>query len=142
MRGFGSRICPDLRGEITGTPASATERETRMVQCTACNKPIKWGSWPYHCRTTHPPDDKDGDHGDDKDDENHVNGNDAVVLEVDNVKPIVDVKDGVNDSGKRPVQPAKRRLSDPKPACIINPHVRELPSKPKKAKGTPASKET
>ena len=87
-------------------------------------------------------DDKDGDHGDDKDDENHVNGNDAVVLEVDNVKPIVDVKDGVNDSGERPVQPAKRRLSDPKPACIINPHVRELPSKPKKAKGTPASKET
>ena len=109
-----------------------------MVQCTACNKPIKWGSWHYHCRTTHPPDDKDGD--DDDDDEKHVNGNDAVVSEVDNVKPIVDAKDGVDDSGERPVKPAKRRLSDPKPACIINPNIRELPSK--QAKGTPAPKES
>ena len=57
---------------------------------------------------------------------------DAVVPESDNVKPIVDVKDGVDDSGERPVKPAKRRLSDPKPACIINPNIRELPSKQKR----------
>ena len=47
----------------------------------------------------------------------------------------------VKDRGKRPVKPAKRRLSEPKPICTINPNIKKVSPKTKKAKSTAASKE-
>ena len=47
----------------------------------------------------------------------------------------------VKDREKRPEKPAKRRLSEPKPICTINPNVKKVSPKAKKAKSTSASKE-
>ena len=47
----------------------------------------------------------------------------------------------VQDLGKRSVKPAKRRLSEPQPICTINPNVKKVSPKAKKAKSTSASKE-
>ena len=60
---------PDIRGEITGTSASATEPERGMIHCIACNKLMKYNSWTYHRRTKHP---------ESVVDENAKNGNDYV----------------------------------------------------------------
>ena len=47
----------------------------------------------------------------------------------------------VKDREKRPEKPTKRRLSEPKPICTINPNVKKVSPKTKKAKSTSASKE-
>ena len=64
-------------------------------------------------------DDDKVDHTDDEDESNHE----------------------VKDREKRPAKPAKRRLSEPKPICTINPNVKKVSPKAKKAKSTSASKE-
>ena len=122
----------DIRGEITGTPASATEPERRMIQCLACNDLVKYTSWPYHCnknhscpyisRKKHPHIEVDEKNKNDDDDEDESNRE-------------------VKDREKRPEKPAKRRLSEPKPICTINPNVKKVSPKAKKAKSTSASKE-
>ena len=51
----------------------------------------------------------------------------------------------VEDHGDRPAKPNKRRQSEPKPICTINPNVKQgqkVSQKAKKAKSTPAAKET
>ena len=122
----------DIRGEITGTPASATEPERRMIQCLACNDLVKYTSWPYHCnknhscpyisKKKHPHIEVDEKSKNDDDDEDESNRE-------------------VKDREKRPEKPAKRRLSEPKPICTINPNVKKVSPKAKKAKSTSASKE-
>ena len=64
-------------------------------------------------------DDAKVDHIDDEDESNHE----------------------AKDREKRPARPAKRRLSEPKPICTINPNVKKVSPKAKKAKSTSASKE-
>ena len=115
-----------------GTPASATEPERRMIQCLACNDLVKYTSWPYHCnknhscpyisRKKHPHIEVDEKNKNDDDDEDESNRE-------------------VKDREKRPEKPAKRRLSEPKPICTINPNVKKVSPKAKKAKSTSASKE-
>ena len=54
-------------------------------------------------------------------------------------------KNDVEDHGDRPAKPTKRRQSEPKPICTINPNVKQgqkVSQKAKKAKSTPAAKET
>ena len=53
---------------------------------------------------------------------------------IDHIDDADESNNEVKDRGKRPVKPAKRRLSEPKPICTIDP-------KNKKAKSTSASKE-
>mgnify|MGYP001465744704 CR=1 FL=1 len=54
-------------------------------------------------------------------------------------------KNDVEDHGDRPAKPTKRRQSEPKPICTINPNVKQgqkVSQKAKKAKSTLAAKET
>ena len=45
----------DICGEITGSPASATEPERHMIHCIACDRLIKYqNSWTYHRKTKYP----------------------------------------------------------------------------------------
>ena len=91
---------------------------------------MKYNSWSYHCKKKHPDIDVDEkntnlddydkvDHIDDEDESNHE----------------------VKDREKRPEKPAKRRQSEPKPICTINPKIKKVSPKTKKAKSTSASKE-
>ena len=47
----------------------------------------------------------------------------------------------VKDREKRPEKPAKRRLSEPKPICTINPNIKKVSPKTKREKSTSALKE-
>ena len=60
---------------------------------------------------------------------------------IDHIDDADESNNEVKDRGKRPVKPAKRRLSEPKPICTINPNVKKVSPKTKKAKSTLASKE-
>ena len=62
-------------------------------------------------------------------------------VDVDHIDDADESKNEVTDRGKRPVKPAKRRLSEPKPICAINPNVKKVSPKTKKAKSTSALKE-
>ena len=87
-----------------------------------------YNSWTYH-RKPHPASSVDEKNKDGIDDDvDHIDGAD-------------ESKNEVEDRGKRPVKPAKRRLSEPKPICAINPNVKKVSPKTKKAKSTSASKE-
>ena len=117
----------ELRGEITGTPKSDTEPEGRMIYCKACNEQVKYNSWIYHCNKHHPNVDENRENDVAKGDDKPENKND------------------VEDHGDRPAKPTKRRQSEPKPICTINPNVKQgqkVSQKAKKAKSTPAAKET
>ena len=131
----------DIRGEITGTPGSATEPERRMIHCLACNDLVKFKSWPYHCNKNHScpylskkkhpqmeVDEKNKNHDEDDDKIDHIDDEDESNHEV-------------KDREKRPEKPAKRRQSEPKPICTINPKIKKVSPKTKKAKSTSASKE-
>ena len=121
----------DIRGEIIGTPASATEPERRMIQCLACNDLVKYTSWPYHCNKNHScPYISKKKHPHSEVDEKNKNDDDEDESNRE-----------VKDREKRPEKPAKRRLSEPKPICTINPNVKKVSPKAKKAKSTSASKE-
>ena len=87
----------DIRGEITGTPASATEPQRRIIHCLACDKLIKYNNWGNHRKTKHPESSVD---------EKNKDGNDDDVDNIDDEN-----KNETKDRGKRPVKPAKRRLS-------------------------------
>ena len=88
----------------------------------------KWG--PYHSKKKHPHievDEKNKNH--DEDDKiDHIDDEDESNHEV-------------KDREKRPEKPARRRLSEPKPICTINPNIKKVSPKTKKAKSTSASKE-
>ena len=94
-------------------------------------KLIKYNTWTHHCKTKHPEGDVDEKNEDGNDDD-----------DVDHIYDADESNNEVKDRGKRPVKPAKRRLSEPKPICTITPNVTEVSPKTKRAKSTPASKET
>ena len=100
-----------------------------MIQCLACNDLVKYTSWPYHCNKNHScpyiskkkhphieVDEKNKNDDDDDEDESNRE---------------------VKDREKRPEKPAKRRLSEPKPICTINPNEKKVSPKTKEAKSTP-----
>ena len=149
----------DIRGEITGTPGSATEPERRMIHCLACNDLVKFKSWPYHCNKNHScpylskkkhphieVDEKNKNHDDDTFSHFHsvlfTRYNDGDDDKKDHIDDEDESNHEVKDREKRPGKPAKRRLSEPKPICTINPNIKKVSPKTKKAKSTPASKET
>ena len=98
-----------------------------MIHCLACDKLIKYNSCGNHRKTNHPESSVD---------EKNKDGN---ADDVDNIDD--ESRNEMKDLGKRPVKPAKRRLSEPKPICTINPNIKKVSPKTKKAKSTSASKE-
>ena len=95
--------------------------------CKACKEPMRYNSWIYHCSKHHPTAEENRENDVAKGDDKPENKND------------------VEDHGDRQVKPTKRRQSEPKPSCIINPNVKQgqkVSQKTKKAKSTPAGKET
>ena len=56
--------CPDLVGEITGSLKDIeTQKDTRKIQCLACNITVRYNGWSQHCNFHHPEnvdDKKDG----------------------------------------------------------------------------------
>ena len=78
-------------------------------------------TWTHHRKTKHPESDVD---------EKNKDGNDDV--DVDHIDDADESNNGVKDRGKRPVKPAKRRLSEPKPICTINLDVKKCLRRPKR----------
>ena len=75
--------------------------------------------------------DNDGDDDDNNDDDDKI----------DQIDDEDESNHEVKDREKRPEKPAKRRQSEPKPICTINPKINKVSPKTKKAKSTSASKE-
>ena len=53
----------DLVGEITGSPSSETQKDSRKIQCLTCNILVRFNGWGQHCNFCHPEnvdDKKDG----------------------------------------------------------------------------------
>ena len=47
--------CPDLVGEITGSLKDIeTQKDTRKIQCLACNITVRYNGWSQHCNFHHP----------------------------------------------------------------------------------------
>ena len=87
---------------------------------------MQYNTWTHHRKTKHPEsdvDEKNEDGIDDDDDDDD---------DVDHIYDADESNNEVKDRGKRPVKPAKRRLSEPKTNV----------SEDQKATSTSASKET
>ena len=101
---------PDLVGEITGSPSSETQGDTRKIQCLACLIPVRYNGWGQHCNFYHPENVDDKKDGAKKQD----------VVSKDLKRKQVSAKSSKGSESKTPSAPKKPKKAESTPQQSSN----------------------